>query len=146
MAVYMSAARQRRRTIAIAVATLVLGLIAGLLIGRTTASGIDDDLSASRSRGRSLAAALRALPIEYEQAYSDTGENQAGIEDATQRVANQADSAVANAPWLSATERTRVTEAVAAVVDTASRRAPPTDFEEAAEEAATTAEDVFGAS
>ena len=36
MAVYMSAARQRRRTIAIAVATLLFGLIAGLVIGFAT--------------------------------------------------------------------------------------------------------------
>lgn len=144
MAVYMSAARQRRRTIVIAVATLVLGLVAGLFIGRSTASDVNDALNASRDRGRSLAAALRALPLEYQQAQSGGDENQAGIEDAVQRVARQADEAVAKAPWLGSDDHAGVTLSVGVVVDAAKRRVPSSEFENKVEMAAFTVEEVFG--
>jgi hypothetical protein len=140
----MSAARQRRRTLTIAAGTLLLGLIAGMLIGRGTASDVNDELNESRNRGRALAAALRALPLEYEQARSGSGETQAGIEDAVKRVARQAEEAVAKAPWLSASDRMRVSLGVGVVVDAAQRGVPTTEFEKAVEVAATTVEEVFG--
>lgn len=144
MAVYMSTARQRRRTLAVAVGALLLGVILGALIGRATASDVNDALNASRSRGRELAAALHALPLEYEQARSGSGENQAGIEDAAKRVADQADSAVAKAPWLSGSDRIKVTLGVGVVVDAAHRGVSISEFQHAVDLAASIVEDVFG--
>jgi hypothetical protein len=142
----MSATRQRRRMIALAVAALAVGLIAGLLIGRATASDVSDAVNASKDRGRALAAALRTLPLEYEQARSGSGENQAGIEDTVKRVSDQAATAIAKAPWLGPTDRATVTSAMQAVVDAVRRKASTDEFQRTVEAAASVVEDVFAVS
>ena len=71
MALYISAGRRRRTTIMVGVAAAIVGLLLGFLLGRGTTTTIDDRISASRDAGRKFAAALRVLPLEYEQAVTD---------------------------------------------------------------------------
>jgi len=147
VAVYMSASRQRRRTIAIAVAALVIGVGLGIVLGRVTANSVSDAVDASRSRGRDVAAALRTLPLEYEQARAGSGgETNAGIDDAVARVATMARAAFRKAPWLGPGDRGEVTSAVDAVGQAAHRSASLAEFKTAVDRAATTVEDVFGVS
>src|SRR4051812_12696608 len=108
MAVYMSATRQRRRMIVVALAALLVGLVAGLVLGRQTSSNVNDALGQSRDRGQRLAAALRALPLEYEQAQQGTaGESHTAIDDAVGRVVRQSTDALDHASWLGRSERER---------------------------------------
>src|SRR5262245_33414301 len=125
----MSAERQKRRTIAIAVVTLIIGVVFGFVVGRSTAPGVDDALADAQTRGRNLSAALQALPVEYEQAETgQAGETTAGIDDAIQRVVTRADDAVAATPWLGPAARKAVLDAVAAVPDAANAHASVQDF------------------
>jgi hypothetical protein len=141
----MSASRQRRRTILAAAAALVVGVLFGVLIGRATAPGVDDAIAASRSRGRDISAALRSLPIEYEQSQAGTGgENQSRIEDAVRRVADMAKTALDKAKWLGPGDRAEVTAAIDAVLQAARQQVSQSEFERVVNDAASKVEDVFG--
>lgn len=143
MAVYMSASRQRRRMLLIAVAAALAGVVLGVLLGRATAPGVDDAIGASRGRGRSLASALRALPIEYERELSGPGQDTSGIQDAARRVAVMADDTLGRAPWLGPGARRQVTDGVAAVRRAIQQGVGPQEFQKIAESSARVVEDVF---
>lgn len=143
MAVYMSASRQRRRTVLIAATAALAGLILGVLLGRTTASGVSEALDASRSRGRSLASALRALPIEYERELSLPGQDISAIQDAARRVAAQADDTLAKAPWLGPGARKQVTDGVTSVQRAIQQRVNAQKFQQISDSTANIVDDVF---
>jgi len=144
MAVYMSPNRQRRRVVLVAVAALVVGAILGVVLGRATATTVADEVDASRTRGRRVAAALRALPIEYEQLRTGTGENsQLAFDDAVHRIVDQATTALDAAPWLRPSSRDRVSNQVEAVEKAVEAKVTPDEFRTTIDEAATTVEDVF---
>lgn len=143
MAVYMSASRQRRRILLIGLAAGLAGVIVGVLLGRATASGTSESIDASRSRGRSLASALRALPIEYEREVLSPSKDISGIQDAAQRVGLMAEDTLKTAPWLGPGARRQVTDAVAAVKAAITRRVSPQEFQQIAEASASVIDDVF---
>jgi len=144
MAVYMSPNRQRRRLLVVTVLALVIGATVGLVAGRTTATSADDEVDASRLRGRRVAAALRALPVEYGELRSGSGESsQLAFDDAVHRIIGQATTALDGAPWLGPSANDRVVRDVEAVQAALEAKASPDEFAAAVEKAAATVEDVF---
>ena len=144
MAVYMSASRQRRRVIGVAIAALIVGVVVGALFGRATASGVDDALSSSRTKGRSIASALGTLPFEYEQARAEAaGEDQERIESAVQIVVDMVPPALDKASWLGPGARRQVTDAVDAVRQAVRNKASVTAVTTAVDSAVATVQDVF---
>ena len=66
MALYIPPGQRRRRSIAVAIATLVIGVVVGVLIGRALAPSIDDRVSSVQSDARQTAAGLRVLVLHDE--------------------------------------------------------------------------------
>jgi hypothetical protein len=144
LAVYMSAHRQRRRMVGAAIAALLVGALLGVVIGRASAPGVDDAVSSSRSRGRSLASALSTLPFEYEQARAGAaGEDQARIESAVQIVIDMLPPALDKAPWLGPGARRQVTDAVDGVMQAVRSKVTGASMASAVETAVATVQDVF---
>lgn len=145
MAVYMSATRQRRRTILVAVAAVVVGVLVGFMIGRSSAPGVSDAVGDARTRGQNLASALRALPFEYEQALTGAaGESTAGIDDAIRRVSDRSTQAIADTPWLTTEQKDAIASAIGDVTSAAQERVAPGDFGRLVEGAAVVVERTFG--
>jgi hypothetical protein len=143
MAVYAGPARRRRATIAIAVGTLILGLVIGIAIGRGTAKTLDDEIADGRAGGRDLVTALRVLPLEYQQA--STGSSETGlIEDTVKRSTAQLPEALDGAPWLGPAQRRTATAAVRAVEAAAANKVSPKDFDGVIARSTATLESVFG--
>lgn len=146
MAVYMSPNRQRRRIVAAGLLALLLGLLGGWLLGRATATSVDDDVNASRQRGGNVADALRTLPIEYEQLQSGTGgKSPVAFDEAVQSIVDQLTDAIHDAPWLGPTARTQAVRDVEAVQKAVAAKVSPDAFRDTVEKAATSVEDVFDA-
>lgn len=143
MAVYAGPARRRRSMILIAIAALAAGLIIGVAIGRASATSIDDEISAGRDSARELVASLRVLPLEYGQALEGSSETTL-IQDTVDRSAAQVDIALDDAPWLTATQRRSVTNAVQAIRTAAGAKVPAPRFQAAIDRSTTTIQSVFG--
>ena len=140
----MSASRQRRRTVGAAIAALLVGALLGVVIGRATAPGVDDAVSSSKARGRSIAAALGTLPFEYDQARAGAaGEDQARIESAAQIVIDMVPPALDKAPWLGPGAHQQVTDAVDAVKQAVRNKASVAALTSAVDDAVAIVRDVF---
>jgi hypothetical protein len=127
MALYVSAARRRRRTIIVGAVALVVGLLAGLLVGRSLGSS-DDEVAARQSDVEQLVARLDSLDLEYQQSTSGG----AGGTDALQGALDAARSIAADTPplldampWVSPSERETVVALVGSVVTAVESTAPP---------------------
>jgi hypothetical protein len=143
MAVYAGSSKRRRTTYLIAAATLVAGLVIGLLIGRATAPTIDDKIAEGRAGGRDLVTALQVLPLEYSQALSGS-EGTALIGDTVERAAAKLDLALGDAPWLGPAQRNQATAAVQAVRVAARNKVAAADFQTVVDSSARTIQTVFG--
>jgi hypothetical protein len=73
LAIYVSDSTRRARVLGLAAACLVVGLVAGLVLGRATADGVDDAVASVREHAQDAVTALQRLPIEYEQALAGEG-------------------------------------------------------------------------
>lgn len=146
MALYIPVSRRRRNAALVAVATLLLGLVVGLLIGRSTAVTATEAARAARSQGDTLGTRLEALTIEYDQAVAGTGDSvQAGVVDALDRVVVDMDRLIAEAPWLGRAQVDRLHAATTAVGAAAGQLVSPEQFAEVVSSSARTLRDVFGA-
>ena len=142
----MSANRQRRRIVVAALIALVVGLLGGWLLGRATATSVNDDVNASRARGGNVADTLRTLPIEYEQLRDGTGgKTQVAFDEAVQSIVDQVTKAVQQAPWLGPTARDQAIHAVETVQQAVAAKVSADEFRDTVEKAATSVEDVFAA-
>ena len=128
MALYISAARRRRRTIVVGAAALGVGLLAGLVIGRALGSSTEDDVAARQLDAQQLIARLDGLDLEYQQ----TAGGGAGGSDALQGSVDAARSIVADTPgllaqmpWVPPAEGKNVVASVAAVANAVEGGAPP---------------------
>jgi hypothetical protein len=143
MAVYRGPERRRRATAAIAVAALIVGLLAGVLVGRVSAPSVDDQIAEGQAAGRDLVAGLRVLPLEYEQA--SAGSSETGlIEDTVKRATGRLPAALEQAPWLDVTQRREAAQAVHAIAETASAEVAPARFEATVARSTATLESIFG--
>lgn len=143
MALYISAGRRRRTAIVAAVVALIVGMGAGFVVGRSSATTVEDRIAEGRAAGQRFASSLRVLPLEYEQAVTDAGES-GGAAAIVDRSLDGADAAFDAAPWLGDGQIAAVRERLDVV-----RRAPtsglsPEEFTAAVDEAAAAVEVAFG--
>ena len=143
MAVYATPAKRRRTTIVVALATLVVGLLIGIAIGRASAPSVDDKIAGGRAGGSELVTALRVLPLEYRQAFSGSSET-GTIADTVNRSVARLPAALDGAPWLGPAQRQTATAAVQAVQKAARDKLPPARFETVIADSTATLQTVFG--
>jgi hydrogenase/urease accessory protein HupE len=106
MALYISAARRRRRIVVTAALTLVLGLVAGVVFGRQMVESPAERARAVAAAGRDLATRVDALTIEYEQAVGGGGDSVAkGVSEPLAGIDHDLRSVLSSAPWIGAKAR-----------------------------------------
>jgi hypothetical protein len=145
MALYVPLSRRRRNAAVVAAATLLLGLVSGYLVGRSTAVTASEAAASVRAEADTLGTRIEALTIEYEQAVSGTGDTiQGGVLDALDGIDADLDSLIADAPWLGSAQIDDLHSAVDSVRAAATEQAPTNDFATTATAAATSLRETFG--
>ncbi len=106
MAVYVPAARRRRRMLAFVGVALVAGLIVGALVGRITAPTVDDRISSVQEDARQTAAALRVLALHDESgAISNQSAGDGGADLVLARTRSDLAKEFDDAPWITTAQR-----------------------------------------
>lgn len=143
MALYISAGRRRRTTIVVGIASIVLGIVLGFLLGRGTATTIDDRVAEARDAGRKLASSLRVLPLEYEKIVTADGSGSGAADIITRSLAKE-QATLDTAPWLGDEQVAAVKEQLDVLRQAPGDDMSPTEFNEAVDSAAATVETTFG--
>ena len=142
---YIPLSRRRRNATLVAVATLLVGLVVGGLIGRSTAITASEAAQDVRTKGDTLGTRVEALTIEYEQAIAGTGDTvQAGVLDALDRIVVDMDKLIAESPWLGVAQIQALHDATTAVRTAGENKIDPDDFAEIAINTAAQIRDTFG--
>ena len=115
MALYVSAGRRTRRTIAIAVAVGIVAFALGWLYGRQQIPSIDDRVADVQVDAADAATALERLDIEYEQVLADSDSLESSVLTPLDDLRTDLQATMDRAPWLGADQRAPVLEAIAAV-------------------------------
>ncbi|HEY0519797.1 MAG TPA: hypothetical protein VGC84_09930, partial [Ilumatobacteraceae bacterium] len=137
---------RRRNAALVALATLLVGLIVGIVAGRSTAITASEAARDVRAKGDTLGTRIEALTIEYEQAIAGTGDTvQAGVLDALDLVDADIDKLIVRSPWLGKAQIQSLHDATKAVRTAAESRVSPDDFSQVAANTATLIRDTFGA-
>src|SRR5262245_54788198 len=99
MALYVPQSRRRRTAAILAAATLLVGLVVGYVVGRSSATTATEASTAVHAEADTLGTRIEALTIEYEQAVSGTGDTiQGGVLDALDGIDSDLDSLIEEAP------------------------------------------------
>jgi hypothetical protein len=146
MAMYIPPGRRRRRLLLSAGAALVVGLVIGAVLGRTTAPTVEDRVRDVQDSAASAVAQLEALPTEYGQLLAGGTEfdQGGGVDDALARTRREIDGAIADAPWVSATEIDDLHAAIEAIRAGADERVSVTELEGLIAEAGESISGAFG--
>jgi hypothetical protein len=145
LAIYVPPSTKRRRLVLLVAAGLVAGLVLGFLIGRSTASSVDDAVSKVRDEASDAGVGLQRLPIEYEQAVQgEAGESTRTITEAIARSRADLDDAWADASWFGPDARTPVDAALADLDRAVQAEVPPAEFEAKVGAAVDAIEAAFG--
>jgi len=101
MALYMPAARRRRRLILALLAALIVGGVVGGFTGRNLAPSLGDRVGDVQDQARAVTSELRAMPINYEKERAGGAEFRrgGGVADALDRAHSDLRSALDAAPW-----------------------------------------------
>ncbi len=143
---YIPLSRRRRNAALVAVATLVVGLVAGVVVGRSTAITASEAAQEVRARGDTLGTRIEALTIEYDQAISGVGDTvQAGVLDALDLVETDMDKLIADSPWLGEDQQQALHDAISAVRTAGENEIDPDDFADIATNSAALIRATFGA-
>jgi hypothetical protein len=126
---YVPPSRRRWRLVTTALVALVVGVVAGVLIGRNTVTTAQERAQQVRTEAVDLATRVQALTIEYDQAIAAQGDTvQGGVVQPLQRIVADADDTMRRAVWLGAADRTAVDQALQAVRQAALDRVPADQF------------------
>ena len=142
---YIPLSRRRRNATLVALATLLVGLIVGVVLGRSTAITASEAAKDVRTKGDTLGTRLEALTIEYDQAISGTGDTvEAGVLDALDLVQADIDKLIDDSPWLGAARIQQLHDATKELRTAAENRVDPGDFADLASRTATFVRETFG--
>jgi hypothetical protein len=109
MALYIPPARRRRRLIAAAVLALVVGLAAGVLIGRVSTPSVPERVRTVQTDARAAAAGLRVLVLHDQAgAVANAEPGNGGADLVLTRTRTALEDLFAEAPWIGADQRTRL--------------------------------------
>jgi len=113
MALYVPAARRRRRLLVFTGAALLVGLLLGAFIGRGTAPTVDDRIEAVRNDARQTAAGLRVIALHDESnAVSNAGEGDGGTQLVLDRTRAELREEFDDAPWITTEQRDELINAL----------------------------------
>ena len=143
---YVPLSRRRRNATIVALATLLVGLIVGVVVGRSTAITASEAAQDVRAKGDTLGTRIEALTIEYDQAIAGTGDTvQAGVLDALDRVVADIDKLIAVSPWLGIAQIQALHDSTDTVRTAAEDTIDPAGFADIATKTAHLLRDTFGA-
>lgn len=143
---YIPLSRRRRNATIVALATLVVGLIIGVVVGRSSAVTASEAAKDIRAKGDTLGTRIEALTIEYDQAVKGTGDTiQGGVLDALDLVDADMDKLIAESPWLGVAQIQALHDATAAVRAAAENKIDPDGFADISANTAALIRDTFGA-
>jgi hypothetical protein len=144
---YIPLSRRRRNAALLALATLLAGVVLGMVVGRSTAITASEAARDVRSQGDTLGTRIEALTIEYDQAVSGGGDTiQGGVLDALDLIDTDIDGLIDEAPWLGPTQVQQLHDATAAVRAAGENAVDPDQFSTIASSTATLIRDTFGVS
>jgi hypothetical protein len=143
---YIPLSRRRRNATFVALATLLIGLAGGVLLGRSAAVTAPEAAREVRAKGDTLGTRIEALTIEYDQAISGIGDTvEGGVLDALALVDVDLDKLIADSPWLGTAQTNALHTATADVRTAAESRVSPDEFADIASKTAALIRDTFGA-
>jgi hypothetical protein len=105
MALYVPAARRRRRLVIFTVPALVAGLLIGALVGRVTAPTVDDRITAVRDDARQISAGLRVITLHDESDAASQQAGEGGADLVLKDTRSQLGKAFDDAPWITLQQR-----------------------------------------
>lgn len=142
MALYVPASRRRRQAILFAAVALVIGLVAGILIGRASAPSLTGRVRAVQDDARRTAAELRVVSLHEEAGVSSTGSGDGGTGLVLQRTRADLQREIDEAPWLGAAAKTKLLDELGALEARTDRTS--TAFGQAVDALASDIEATFG--
>jgi hypothetical protein len=132
MALYVPAGARRRRVVLALLGGLVVGLLAGFLLGRVTSPDLADDVSRVQGMALDATTTLQRIPIEYAQALSGRGgESTATVTEAFDRAHAQLDDAYAAALWLPEDASATTDASFDHLTELVDAQVPPAELEQA---------------
>jgi hypothetical protein len=144
VALYIPAAKRRRRLILLIGAGVVVGLLVGVLVGRLTAPGLSDGIHAAQSRAQRTTGLLESLPTEYEATQQGAqGKSAATFRQSLDQLDADLEAAIAKAKWLGPSARKRLRAAVATVRSADEDGVPSSVFQRTVADAAKVVADEF---
>ena len=147
MALYIPAARRRRRLVTTAAVAATIGLGVGVGVGRVTAPSPASSAAEAKDNARRVTGQLRSLPLEYGKALNDPGSRtafDASLAAGLQRADDALGAAFADAPWIDGEVRAGLRSRVSALGPLAERNVDPAEFEAAVAAAADAVAAAFG--
>ena len=145
MAIYVPRSRRKRNLILVGVAGLVVGVIFGVAVGRSSAPTIEDRVKSVRSEARGIASQLRVVSVhEGEGAASFSGGGDAGAGLALQRTETGLRALFKRAPWVSPKTSAELISETTALRATAPNQARTPKFANDVDALADKIEQTFG--
>jgi hypothetical protein len=146
MALYVPAGRRRRNLAIALVATALVAVVIGFLLGRVSAPTVDDRVSDVQAEARAVVGTLAATPNEYRQEQSGSTEFRAGggVDQALTGARRSLDTALDDAPWLGTALRREAVDALDRVGTAARASVPAEEYSAAVSRASARIEQVFG--
>lgn len=147
MALYIPAARRRRKLVVTGAVAALLGLGAGVGVGRVTAPRPADSAIVAKDAARRVTGQLRSLPLEYGKAINDPSSRaafDASLTAGLQRSTDALSTAFADAPWIDPSVRDGLRSRIAALGPLAARNVPAAEFEAEVEATVTALNAAFG--
>ena len=142
MAVYVPAARRRRRLLVFVGVALVAGLVLGALVGRATAPTVGDRISSVQEDARRTAAALRVLALHDESGAISNQAGNGGADLVLTRTGAELRKEFDAAPWITTAQRAALLGALADLTAISDRTS--SEFGKAAEAVAGRIDSTFG--
>ena len=146
MALYISASRRFRRTLAIACIAAIVALAVGWLIGRQQVPSVTERVTEVQAEAAREATGLERLGIEYEQVLSGTDDFTTSVLTPLDELRADLQATMDRAPWINAEDRSVLLDAVSEARQLAVERAPLDAFTTSASAAAALVQQSLGGS